>query len=99
MAREPEPAKKSRLSRASSAYPDGTDVLPRSSKGLAVKSSSAVLGCYAVELEAIQRIMALFCPCRLFDADMMMQLLGTDNDTTLHPEFVKPLNMEYKARH
>ena len=53
MAGQNEPAKKSRLSRASTVYPDSTDTLPRSSKGLIAKSSSAVFGivaCVAIAL-------------------------------------------------
>ena len=53
MAGQTEPARKSRLSRASTVYPDSAETLPRSSKGVFVKSSSAVCGivaCVAIAL-------------------------------------------------
>lgn len=53
MAGEYEPAKKSRLSRASTVNADVQDTLPASSRGLSIKSSSAVYGivaCVAIAL-------------------------------------------------
>lgn len=53
MAGQAEPTRKSRLSRASTVYPDSAETLPRSSEGFYVKSSSAVCGivaCVAIAL-------------------------------------------------